>query len=114
LPKGFQKGICPNPNGRPKGAINKEKKALRELITAFLENNYHLLEKNLLLLEGKEFIDRMIALLEYATPKLNRTDLSNDGEKFDFSNYNDHELISELRKLSESLQSGKAPDKQVN
>jgi hypothetical protein len=106
----FQKGHKLG-KGRKKGAQNKEKKALRESITALLEDNYELLKSDLLALTGKERLDRMISLLEYATPKLNRTDLSNDGEKFDFSNYNDTELINELRKLSKSLSTGQAQDK---
>ena len=85
-------------HGRPKGAQNKEKKALRELLTTFLEENYDKFLTELFKLEGKEFSDRFIQLLEYATPKLNRTDLTNDGEKFDF-NTNGHTAINKLNQI---------------
>lgn len=107
----YKKGQSGNINGRPKGAMNKEKKALRECITAFLEDNYELLEKDLLELQGKDRIDRMIALLEYSTPKLNRTDLSNDGKEFNFTVLSDAELINQLKQLAESIGKSKIDSK---
>ena len=98
MPKGPGKGNTNNPNGRPKGSENKEKKALRELLTMFLEDNYDKFLKELYKLEGKEFSDRFIQLLEYATPKLNRTDLTNDGDKFDF-NIDGSTALDRLNKL---------------
>lgn len=99
----LKKGVSGNPNGRPKGAINKDRKVLREALTEYVQGNSEKFYLELNKLTGKEFIDRFISLLEYTTPKLNRTDLTNDGEKFDFSVYSDAELINELRKLAESI-----------
>ena len=105
----FKKGQSGNEKGRPKGAENKERKALREAITLFIEDNYDRFKEELLKLRGREFVDRIISLLEYSTPKLNRTDLTNDGERFDFSIFSDAELINELKQLTKSI-SGKESD----
>ena len=105
----FKKGQSGNKEGRPKGAVNKERKALREAITLFIEDNYDRFKEELLKLRGREFVDRIISLLEYSTPKLNRTDLTNDGERFDFSILSDAELINELKQLTKSI-SGKESD----
>ena len=102
----FKKGQSGNKDGRPKGAENKEKKALRESLQAFLDDNISKFNTELRALKGAQFIDRYIALLEYCTPKLNRTDLTNDGESFDF-NINTDELINELRQISSELKEGK-------
>ena len=81
-----------------------EKRALRQAITAFIENNYDTFEKELLKLKGKEFIDRMLNLLEYATPKLNRTDIGNaDGEDFNFRVLDDDQLRSIIGQLADEI-----------
>lgn len=93
--------------GRKKGAENKDKKVLRESLTKLVEGNYNKFEIELLKLEGKEFLDRFISILEYTTPKLNRTDITNDGEKFDFTVYSDAELINELKGITKLVSGAK-------
>lgn len=97
----FQKGHK-YANGRPKGSENKEKKELRKALTKLAEGGYSKFAKELAKLEGKDYIDRYISLLEYTTPKLNRTDHTNDGEKFDF-NISDAELIDKLNEFARSI-----------
>jgi hypothetical protein len=98
----FKKGESGNKNGRPKGAENKEKKELRKSLQTFLDGNLDKFHDELRGLKGIQFIDRYIALLEYCTPKLNRTDLTNDGEKFD-TNISTDELITELKQFAKKL-----------
>lgn len=64
--------------GRPKGSQNKETKEIRERLAKYISEHYSKFEAELNKLQGKEFVDRITSLLEYTTPKLNRTDLSND------------------------------------
>lgn len=104
--KGFQKGQSGNPDGRPKGSENKEKKELREFLLEFLNNNKDKLTDEILKLKGERFIDKILQLLEYGLGKLNRVDLSNDGEKFDLSSVSDADVINELRKISSAIKKG--------
>lgn len=97
----FEKGNTKG-KGRPKGVENKEKKELRMALQSFLDDNIDKFHEELRTLEGSQFIDRYIALLEYCTPKLNRTDLTNDGEKFDY-NINTDDLINELKSIGQAL-----------
>jgi hypothetical protein len=74
----FKKGVVTNPQGRRKGSENKEKKALREAILLIVDENRDKFIKELNKLEGVAYIKTITDLLEYCTPKLNRTDLSNE------------------------------------
>lgn len=58
-----------------KGTPNKETKALRERITALLDNRWEQFLKDLDKLSEKERVDTIIRMLEYALPKLNRTEV---------------------------------------
>lgn len=72
----FQKGE----GGRPKGAQNKETKKLRQFLADVLDNNQERFEEELLSLEGEKFVQAFSNLLEYCTPKLQRTELTGDVE----------------------------------
>lgn len=61
--------------GRTKGTPNKDTKALRSCIEALLESQWDQVLKDINNLTSKERIDTVIRLLEYALPKLNRTEL---------------------------------------
>jgi len=82
--------------GRPQGAENKEKKELRILITSYLEKNEDKFFKELNKLQSEKYIDRFLQLLEYGLGKLNRVDLTNDGERFDFNGTNGTESIERI------------------
>ena len=99
----FKKGQSGNPNGRKTGSENKETKLLRERLSMLIEDQYPRFIKEINKLEGQQYVTAIKDLLEYTTPKLNRTDLTNDGEKFDFSVLSDAELINELRKIAQSI-----------
>lgn len=89
--------------GRPKGVENKEKKALREMLTLLVEENYDKFKNELLGLKGSVFTDRFLQLLEYCTPKLNRTDLTSGDEKINFSGISDAGLIDEFKSITKQL-----------
>lgn len=62
--------------GKPKGAKNRSTKELRNFITNFINDNLETIQDDFTALEPKERIDTFIKLMEYALPKLNRTELS--------------------------------------
>lgn len=62
--------------GRKKGTPNKETKALRKCIEELLEDQWVKILEDINELTPKERIDIIIRLLEYALPKLNRTELN--------------------------------------
>ena len=63
--------------GREKGVPNK-KSELKIFIRSLLEDNTKKLEEEIKKLEGKTYVDSVLALLEYAVPKLSRTEFSGD------------------------------------
>jgi len=62
----------------------------------------------------EKFLTLFPQVLEYFKPKLNRTDLTNDGEKYDFSVYSNAELIDELRGIAELISGTKGKGEQAN
>jgi hypothetical protein len=70
-----------NPNGRPKGSPNKATTAVREAIADFIQTNSAHLDKwakEIYDKRGAEgAMDTFLALLEYAQPKLARTEMQN-------------------------------------
>lgn len=69
--------------GRPKGSGNKDTKKLRERITDLLDMNWGSIQDDLKELKPKERVDAYIKLLEYALPKLQRTELSTESSQDD-------------------------------
>ena len=59
-----------DPNGRPKGALNKSGKELRELISNFLVENFEEVQSSFANLEPKEKIKVYCDLLVFAVPRL--------------------------------------------
>lgn len=87
--------------GRPKGVPNKKTDALRAKVDKLIEDNWESIQDDLVDLQPKERIDTMIKLLEYALPKLNRTEISEIStveELLSMSPDERRERIKELRK----------------
>ncbi|MCB9074515.1 MAG: hypothetical protein H6552_03125 [Chitinophagales bacterium] len=59
----FKKNVSGNPKGKPKGAVNKTTRELREIINEFLSSNLDKIQDDYNQLEPKEkllFIDKML------------------------------------------------------
>jgi hypothetical protein len=67
---GFKKGQSGNPFGKPKGAVNKTSKELREAITDFLENNFDKVIQDFDIMQPRERSKLFCDLLQYSLPKL--------------------------------------------
>lgn len=72
----FKEGESGNPNGRPKGSVNKASASLRESINQFLADNFESVQRNFDELEPKDRIKLWIELLQYALPKLRTLSLA--------------------------------------
>ena len=62
------KGQTGNPNGRPKGTLNKTTKELKETVQAFLSQNMNDLQHNYDQLEARDKLIFFERLLRYAMP----------------------------------------------
>jgi hypothetical protein len=65
---GLRKGVTNNPNGRPKGSLNKTTKELKETVLAFLERNMADLQSNYNQLEPKDKLLFFDKLMRYVMP----------------------------------------------
>lgn len=97
----FQKGQSGNPAGRPKGSSNKDVKELRERISQLLDSQFDQVVEDLAHLDPKDRIKAYTDLIEYALPKLSRTDITSGGEKIGnpFSDWSEEEINKELDRL---------------
>ena len=74
----FEKG---NPGGgRPKGSKDKRTVQWQTFSEYCLNGGLERFEQELNSLEGKQFVDAFLNLLEYHKPKLARVDVNNSGE----------------------------------
>lgn len=94
---------------KPRGP-NKTTKLTRELITNLIENEYFHMIKALTKLRTKNpsrYMDVMQAFMEYALPKLSRTELSGPNGKPMEMNLNALSLedLKKLTELNEKMQS---------
>jgi len=92
---------------KPIGATHKDTSRIRSFIKELIENNFEQVIQDIQLLDPKERVQAITNLIEYAIPKLNRTELVEDKEieQFDFSKLSDDELrqyITIGRKLKQS------------
>ena len=74
----FKKGESGNPKGRPTGKANKVNQEIRERINDFLDNNFELIQNDLLEMESKERVKFYLELLAFGLPKLKQIELTND------------------------------------
>jgi hypothetical protein len=77
----FEQGISGNPEGRPKGAKNKNGLELRETISNFLENNFAKIVEDFHYLKPKDRVKLYCDLLQYGLPRLQAVQLETDFER---------------------------------
>lgn len=70
--------------GRPKGAQNKETKALRERISLLLDDNWDQFLNDIKKLSEKERVDTVIKILDFALPRLNKVEMKDVTSLEDF------------------------------
>lgn len=92
----FKKG---NP-GRPKGAANKSTEALRERVEQLLSDQFDQVLEDMATLSPKERISAYIQLLEYALPKLARTESTVTNIPVNpYADWTDEQIADELERL---------------
>ena len=67
---GLRKGMTNNRKGKPKGAVNKLSKDLRQTITGFLQDHWPEVEKEFTKLKGRDKVNFYRDLLQYSIPKM--------------------------------------------
>lgn len=77
----FKKGKSGNPNGRKTGTPNRVTGDLRQRIQQLLDEQFDNLQADFKALDPKERVNAFIRLLEYTTPKLQRTETTFDLSK---------------------------------
>lgn len=77
----FPKGQSGNPAGRKKGSKDKRTQQWEEFSKFCLEGGLKKFEKELKTLEGKEYINAFLTLLEFHKPKLARSIITEEDEK---------------------------------
>ena len=65
----LKKGTVLNPNGRPKGAVNRTTKELRQIVKNYIENELETVDDLLEKLTPKERLDILCKMLPYVMPK---------------------------------------------
>lgn len=77
----FEKGKSGNPNGRKPGTPNRVTGDFRQRIQQLLDDQFNQLQEDFQTLDPKERVNAFIRLLEYTTPKLQRTETTVDLSK---------------------------------
>lgn len=72
----FKPGSSGNISGRKKGTPNKVTQLQREFIQSLLESQQDKIKSELNSLTGKDYLSVIAGLMEYALPKLQRTELT--------------------------------------
>lgn len=65
-----------------KGKPNNLSKESREKISLIVKSNFPKFKKELKKLEGKDYCEVMLKLMEYHMPKLNRTEITSEDVNF--------------------------------
>lgn len=78
------------------GVPNKANAALRERVHALIDDNYQQVVRDIKSLKPRERVDAWLKLLEYALPKLQRSEMS-----IDITNLSDEEVDRLLNRVIE-------------
>jgi|2_EtaG_2_1085320.scaffolds.fasta_scaffold53212_1 DNA-binding transcriptional regulator GbsR (MarR family) len=106
-------GKSGNPNGRPKGALNKDTKLVRETIAEIIGDRVVDIPKLLSELPPEKQLHYLIQLMEYALPKLQRTEqINHDFTDLDISL--SHLTQEELNALGNIINNTKAVRPEVS
>jgi hypothetical protein len=89
--------------GRKKDTPNKDTKDLRQKVDILLSEKWEQLENDLKELSPKDRIDTYIKLMEYALPKLNRTELKGTDKLEDILNMTSKERQIRIKELTNQL-----------
>lgn len=68
----IKKGEVRNPGGRTVGSKNKVNRKARNIILKLVEEGEEKLRSEMELLEGKDYVDIYLKMMEYVLPKLSR------------------------------------------
>jgi hypothetical protein len=77
----FEKGVSGNPNGRPKGSIDRSSQLLKECIKKFLLNQFEIIKKDFDQLLPKDRVRLYIDLLAYTVPKVQSVEFESGFER---------------------------------
>tara|TARA_R100000951_G_scaffold109479_1_gene106639 strand:- start:2146 stop:2475 length:330 start_codon:yes stop_codon:yes gene_type:complete len=91
----YKKGVSGNPNGRPKGALNKSTNQVRDILTKAHANNFDLIMQQINELTLKERLQFNRDILPYIAPKLSNIAIKEDTMTYD-------EMVQDLQ-MRESL-----------
>ena len=75
---GLRKGMTNNKQGKPKGAVNKLSKDMRQTITDFLQDHWPEVEKEFSKLKGRDKVNFYRDLLQYSIPKMQAVAVSGE------------------------------------
>lgn len=74
--KKFEKGQSGNPNGRPKGSLNRATAISREWLNMILDKNRRQIEKDLKALDPKDRLAILEKFMSYTIPKMSSMSLN--------------------------------------
>lgn len=78
---GLRKGMTNNKQGKPKGAVNKLNKDMRQTISDFLTDHWPEVEKEFSKLKGRDMVNFYRDLLQYSIPKMQAVAVAIEFEK---------------------------------
>ncbi len=103
----FKKGKSGNKQGRKKGTPNKTTKLQREFIQSLLDTQTNKIKLELSRLHGKNYFAALNGLMEFVIPKLQRTEIKEDGVNDDkgivLLGYGPEEYDEVMQKITISL-----------